>query len=176
MKLPLLNGWMRLYVIAVALWVGAMAYWLYMALPERYGQESLSFRASSMVADVIEHIRKTPDALARYKSADAFCEDAYTKAQGAGRSINKNQCLEHILNAQGKGATELAISEIEITSATRQEKLRELGQAQDEQFRSALENLLPGFATRLIGGPVLLFVCGYLVGWVRRGFQFNQQR
>jgi len=176
MKLPLLNGWMRLYVIAVALWVGAMSFWLYMALPERYGQESLSLRASSMASDEIEHIRKKQDGLERYKSADAFCEDAYTKALGAGISANKNQCLDHILNAQGIGATELAISEIEITRGIRQEKLRELGQAQDEQFRSALDDLLPGFATRLIGGPVLFFLCGYLVVWVRRGFQFNQQR
>ncbi len=176
LKFSLLNGWMRLYIIAVTLWAGLLSYWLYAALPSRPDDSSLEFMATSQLSRELTQIRGIVNPIDRYRSADGFCEGFYVKATDQSNPINKNQCLEFLVNPDKRDPTSDAITEIWLKIPFRKDMVRDLREAHDTQFRSTLEDLLPNFVVRLIGGPVVLLTCGLLVAWVRRGFMVNTRQ
>lgn len=173
LKFPLLNGWMRLYIIAVALWVGLLSYWLYMALPSRPDDFSLDSKATLLISNEMDQIRGISDPIDRYRSADEFCEKAYLKAGDQSSPINKNECLEFMMSPEKKFTTADAVTEVRLRYPFKMDKVRDLREAHDAQFWSALEDSLPSFVVRLIGGPLVLLACGFLVTWVRRGFKIG---
>lgn len=173
LKFPLLNGWMRLYIIAVALWVGLLSYWLYMALPSRPDDFSLDSKATLLISNEMDQIRGISDPIDRYRSADEFCEKAYLKAGDQSSPINKNECLEFMMSPEKKFTTADAVTEVRLRYPFKMDKVRDLREAHDAQFWSALEDSLPSFVVRLIGGPLVLLACGVLVTWVRRGFKIG---
>lgn len=175
LKFPLLNGWMRLYVIAVVIWVGLLSYWLYAALPNRPDGFLLSIKATSLLSNEMSQIRGIADPIDRYRAADEFCERAYLKASARGVPINENECLEFMMNPDRRAITASAVAEVRFASPFKMDKIRDLREEHDAQFRSALEDLLPSFVVRLVGGPLVLLACGFLVTWVRRGFKAGTQ-
>lgn len=174
-KLPLLNGWMRLYIIAVAIWVGLLSYWLYAALPSSPDDFSLDMKATLLLSNEMDQIRGITDPIDRYRSADEFCERAYLKASDQSSPVNKNECLEFMMNPDSKATMANAITEVRLSYPFKTDKIRDLREEHHARFWSALEDLLPNFVVRLIGGPLVLLACGFLVTWVRRGFKVGTQ-
>lgn len=174
-KLPSLNGWMRLYIITVAIWVGLLSYWLFAALPSRPDDFSLSMKAALIISNEMDQIREITDPTDRYRSADEFCERAYLKASDQSSPINKNECLELMMNPDSEATVANAITEIRLSYPFKTDKIRDLREEHDAQFWSALGDLLPSFVVRLIGGPLMLLACWFLVTWVRRGFKVGTQ-
>lgn len=175
LKFPLLNGWMRLYIIAATIWVGLLSYWFYAALPSRPNDFSLNIEAASLLSNEMDQIRGIANPSDRYRSADEFCERAYLKASDQRSAINKNECLEFMMSSANRATTANAVTEVRLRSPFKMEKVRELREEHDAQFWAALEALLPSFVVRVIGGPLVLLACGFLVAWVLRGFKVGTQ-
>lgn len=173
LRLPLLNGWMRLYIVVVAVWIAALSYWFSTILPSRPDDFSLEIQANLQLSNELDHIRRISDPADRYRSADRFCEIAYLKASDQSSPINKNECLEFMLNPNSTSPTAQAVTEVRLTSPLKMDKIRDLRKANDVQFWSAMKDLLPSFVVQLIGGPLALLACGVVVAWVRRGFKVD---
>jgi hypothetical protein len=175
LKFPFLNGWMRLYIISVALWACLLSYWLYAAWPSRPDDFSLNNKASLLISNEMDQIREISDPIDSYRSADGFCERVYVKSTDQSSPINKNECLQFMLNPDKKATTANLVTEVRLGYQLKKDKVRDLREAHDAQFWSDLKDLLPSFVVRLISAPLILLACGLLVAWVRRGFKVGAE-
>ena len=174
-KFPWLNGWIRLYIVAVALWAVFLSYLLYTAMPIRASDCSMEHRAAALLTEEIDRILRARDPIERFQAADGFCDRWYFKASEQMPSANKNQCLEFLVATDRNVVAANAHTLITLRAPFQKELVRELREARDSQFRSDLGDLLPHFAVQFSGGAAGLLAIGFLSAWVRRGFGAGKQ-
>jgi len=166
MKFPRLNGWLRMYVVAAALWISYTTYNFVALLPPQLDTSTVESRALLSATAEIEDARRKPSPEARYEASDPICESAYL---GAG--INKNECMEFMIGPTTLSPSAVALMELRIASATKSDRIKRVRQAADERFSATFTELLPDYLARTLAVPLVVFLLGHTVAWVRRGFQ-----
>ena len=169
MKLPRLNGWLRMYVVAAVLWIAFTTYSLVVLLPAKPDLSMVESRAFFSATAEVEDARRKPSGEARYMASDPICEAAYL---GAG--VNKNECMEFMVGTTTLSPSSVALMELRIASAVKSGRVQRMRQEADEQFNAAFAELLPDYLLRILAVPLVVFVLGHTVAWVRRGFQLGK--
>lgn len=164
-KLSKFNGWLRLYIVAVALWVSFATYNLFLNLPSRPEISTLESRALFELTSEIKRIQNISPMEERYKYSDSICEAANLKS-----NINKNECMEFMINPKPGDLTSEAVMEVRIASSNIKERALQAKKDNDDRFNSTLTELTPGYLRQIIILPLILFVLGHIVAWIRRGF------
>lgn len=155
-----------MYVVAAVLWIAFTTYSFVALLPAKRDLAMVESRALFSATAEVEDARRKPSGEARYMASDPICEAAYL---GAG--VNKNECMEFMVGSTALSPSSVALMELRIASATKSERIRRLRQEADEQFNAALAKLLPDYLFRILAVPLVVFLLGHTVAWVRRGFQ-----
>ena len=158
-----------MYVVAAVLWTAFTTYSFVVLFPAKPDLSMMESRALFSATAEIQDARLKPSGDARYIASDPICEAAYL---GAG--VNKNECMEFMVGTIALSPSSVALMELRIASATKSERIKRLREEADDQFNVALAKLLPDYLFRILAVPLVVFLLGNTVAWVRRGFQVGK--
>lgn len=165
MNFQKINGWLRLYIAVVTLWVAFATYSLFLNMPSRPESSMLESRALIELTSEIEKIQNISSAEERHKFSSSICETAYLKG-----SLDKNECMEFMKNPKSGSVTSEAIMQVRIASPNVRDRALKMKQENDDRFNSALAELIPVYLRQVIAMPLILLFFGHMVAWIRRGF------
>lgn len=166
-----LNGWMRLYAVFLGLWLLFTLLSFFTNLPNRYDLPDPEQLARVNLSAEIERIQNTASIDQLHTEADRVCEAAYNKT-----NINKNLCMEFLINPKSLDISTRAIMEAHIISSKIEEKTIELKRKQDEELHPAIIETSLNHLKQAIIIPILLLGFGYATAWIRRGFSQSNKK
>ncbi|CAN7575300.1 hypothetical protein [Acidovorax delafieldii] len=79
--------------------------------------------------------------------------------------------MEFMIGPTTLSPSAVALMELRIASATKSDRIKRVRQAADERFSATFTELLPDYLARTLAVPLVVFLLGHTVAWVRRGFQ-----
>jgi len=172
LKLKLkLNGWMRLYIAFVGLWLVFTLLSFFASLPNRNDLPDPRQLARAELGAEIERIQNIASIDQLHTEADRVCEAAYNKT-----NINKNLCMEFMINPKSLDMPTRVMMEIHAISSKIEERTIEFKNKQDEELHPIILETSLSHLKQAIIIPIILLGFGYTVAWIRRGFSKSNQQ
>lgn len=172
MKVVVLNGWLRLFVIVSAIWLGLISVLFFVSLPKVPNESEIEqialFKAISEIEKIQEH--QSGDSL--YEAVSKICDEAQMDSQ-----INTNKCLQLLMapdtslrSGDRSGLAAEAILQNRIAKPIQKRLIPVIRAEQNDEFWSFVKDQAPRYAGLAMFLPMILLVSGVAVAWVRKGF------
>lgn len=161
-----LNGWWRLYIAFIAIWLSASAISYFYSLPDF--NENPEQIASNEIQNYIDDVQAMTDPIALHQEADQLCEEAYNVSK-----LNKNECMSFLITPKEVSIGTRALISLAIERPMLPRKINEVEERLFEEKKPKIISETIRHIRIATTVPLTILAIGYAAAWIRRGFQGN---